>query len=211
MKELPVVSIVCEGESDRIVLEAVLYQLFPDGRCEIREPREPGRRGGRVSGWTQVQRWCERHGPVLESYLPCSGIDVLIVHVDADARSHLQVGTTEELCATVKRWLRLDAERLRKLPQIIIVIPKESTEAWLVAAAGSPTPQIEKIANPRERLISLHELPDRDVPWSVRKQRYEHLSAQLAAQLTTLGPMLVELKRFIDKVKGVLPSQATAP
>lgn len=214
-----VIGLVCEGESDAIVLQAILDKTFGVDGYRLRPLRLGHGRQGPVGGKSAVQRWCERHGPEIGVSM-LRDCHLLIIHLDADARKALKVATTKELCGVIQGWLGLDRkrheDRRSMSPRLIIVIPKEATETWLLASLGSATPQIENAESPRARLVAAGELPPADAPWSVRRERYTQLSARLAAQLPELGKVLFELRHFLEKLsrfRAALPparAQTTA-
>ncbi|MGK4001057.1 hypothetical protein WMF31_00425 [Sorangium sp. So ce1036] len=211
-----VIGLVCEGESDAIVLQAVLDQVFGVEGYRLRPLRLGHGRHGPVGGKSAVQRWCERHGPEIGVSL-LRDCQLLIVHLDADARKALKIATTKELCEVIQGWLGLDRrrreDRRTMSPRLIIVIPKEATDTWLLATLGSANPQLESAEGPRARLVAAGELPPSDAPWSVRRERYAQLSARLAAQLPQLGEVLFELRHFLEKLSRFRagPSPARAP
>jgi hypothetical protein len=77
---------VVEGETDYLLLEAIILELFPTARLFPIQPTEAGK-----GGWRDVQKWCQetwqRPGASLAQII--SGqtgpkLDLLIIHVDAD-------------------------------------------------------------------------------------------------------------------------------
>ncbi|XYH96933.1 hypothetical protein ACMHYB_55705 [Sorangium sp. So ce1128] len=197
-----VIALACEGESDTIVFQALLDEVFGIDGYRLRPLNLAKGRHGPVGGKSAVQRWCERHGPELGSML--HGCQLLIIHLDADARRELKVTTTKELCDTVQGWLGLDKKRSEDRrsmePKLIIVIPKEATDTWLLASLGSANPQIEQEDKPRKRLVDAGKLLPIDRPWSLRREQYRELSARFAAQLPQLSAVLSELGHFLDKL-----------
>ena len=94
---------VVEGETDYLLLEAIILELFPTARLLPIQPTEPGK-----GGWRDVQKWCQetwqRPGASLAQII--SGqtgpkLDLLIIHVDADiarqSNSDLQKNVTSPI------------------------------------------------------------------------------------------------------------------
>lgn len=206
MSDRPTINLVVEGKTDVIVFQRVLDEVFSDG-YEPKVLRPLQREEGALSGWTEVRQWCKDHRKALLWLLGPTQNQILIVHVDADARKKLKVNTTAALCETIKGWLGAGLSS----PRLVIVIPKEATEAWLLATVGSATPQIEEERDPRARLIALGQLPGHAAPWSVKEQCYERLSGLLVADLQRYRTLLVELHRFLGKLERIARSQVIAP
>ena len=147
---------VVEGETDYLLLEAIILELFPTARLLPIQPTEPGK-----GGWRDVQKWCQetwqRPGASLDQII--SGqtgpkLDLLIIHVDADiarqSDSDLQknvtspitdvlqpcppsVETVDKLKQVVARWLNF--ANLNELPkEVVLAIPSQDSENWLFAA-----------------------------------------------------------------------------
>ena len=50
---------VVEGETDYLLLEAIILELFPTARLFPIQPTEPGK-----GGWRDVQKWCQETWPI---------------------------------------------------------------------------------------------------------------------------------------------------
>jgi hypothetical protein len=136
------VHVVCEGETDFIVIEAAMTALFPGANIVLTliHPdtseafRTLGDHGG---GWNGVRNWCQR-------ILPLFGISskpkALILHVDADVADDPEVhcaqvcpppsATTTALRAFVaKEWCA------GSVPEpLVFCTPSKNIEAWVLQA-----------------------------------------------------------------------------
>jgi hypothetical protein len=136
------VFIVCEGSTDfpvlRLVVRAVLPE--PDLIVEFVQPDLDALKakavGAIAPGWTGVRTYLQSAA----STLLARQVDVLIVHVDADvprvapqiARKLRDASSDEPdlapLCDHVKSWFAGGVPE-----SAIVVIPRDATEAWLLA------------------------------------------------------------------------------
>lgn len=154
------IGLVVEGPTDYLMLEAVINRLL-SGRSATFTYMQPeysfafepiGTEGG---GWPGVYRWCRSTAELngqegLGDNILFLNHDVLIVQVDADvarnsyADGHIiddmqdlpcvspcppVVDTVEALKRVVLRWL--DATACP--PQVVICIPSQSLEAWILS------------------------------------------------------------------------------
>lgn len=142
------VRLVCEGPTDFEVFQAVLdahlggeeYQLSmvqPDGSLY---GGDAGPHGG---GWKGVRGWCQaaaEAGGVEAVGALGEGIDLLVIHVDADIAGDGEhnvaqpcpppAPTVRAVEGVVLSWLELDA-----LPdRVLIWVPCMATESWVLRA-----------------------------------------------------------------------------
>ncbi|AUX40568.1 uncharacterized protein SOCE26_019690 [Sorangium cellulosum] len=201
-----IIGIVCEGSSDFPVLEAVVEAALGDGH-EVRYLRPETDALFRPGGWTAVKAWCEEHASWLSDFMTVGNIDLLIIHVDADVRRHVPElkkkkgePTTQDLCDTIKGWLKL--RQSAKGRRVLIVIPAQATEAWLVAAQGGATPDLEKEAKPVTRLVqrklvsTIGGKPDKS------PAVYRDLATPLRSHAAELRGVLRELDHFMGKLEA---------
>lgn len=191
------VGVVCEGQTDIPVLEAVLRRMLPDGWVLTTLQPECDALGNWAdAGWTKVREFCRCYGSYV-AYLP-DAPDVLIVQVDGDIAGQVSAANNDELCATIKSWLGSGASH----PGLVIVIPTQASETWLLAANRPATPAIESVKKPAEQLVKAG-LVDHDEHGGPVKdqQRYRELATPLADRLTALRPILKELDRFCSKLE----------
>lgn len=191
------IGFVCEGPTDTPVLEAVIEAILgPDFDRRYIQPEVSNLRGWSSGGDSRVEQWCKRYGHALEYML--FDIDLLIVQLDGDRCATLRAADTTELCATIKGWLAGGAEE----PKLIIVIPAQASEAWLVAANLSANPALEQQRHP-EDLLAKKGLLERGADGRPIKDRarYEELAIQLRDRLAEVRPVLPELQRFARKLE----------
>lgn len=187
----------CEGQTDIPVLEAVLEGLLPAGWVlSTLQPDRDALGSWGAAGWTKVRDFCRSYGSYV-AYLP-DAPDILIVQVDGDIVGQVSANDNVGLCAEIKSWLGRGANH----PGLVIVIPTQATETWLLAANRPVNPAIESMRKPAEQLVKAgliehdeHGDPIKD------QQRYRELAIPLTARLTALRPILTELDRFCSKLE----------
>jgi hypothetical protein len=191
------IGFVCEGPTDTPILEAVVEAIL--GRTF--EPRyiRPDRDNlgpNAPGGAGQVEKWCKQSGHAL-SYL-LFDIDILSVQLDGDRCGPLGASDSTQLCATIKRWLAAGASD----PKLVIVIPMQASEAWLVAAHLPATPALEQRPHPEE-LLAARNLLRRGKDGQPLKDRdtYQRLAVQLRERLAEVRRVLPELDRFARKLE----------
>ena len=204
--ELPplTVGFVCEGPTDVMVFEPLIAHVT--GRTINPVYLQPTLdRVDAPGGDTRVEAWCKRSGFGLEWMLKPRGIDLLIVQLDADRCPKYGAADTTALCNTMKGWLGPGAQR----PELLIVLPSQATEAWLVAAHQPSTPDLEKVGHPEDALAKLG-LLDRRADGKPYKDptRYGPLTATLIENLADVKEVLCELRRFLKKLEPYAPSEA---
>lgn len=193
------IGFVCEGPTDTPILEAVVEAVFGP-RFEARYiqpdrdnlgPRAPGGAG-------QVEKWCRQSGHALPYLL--FDIDLLIVQLDGDRCGPLGVADAAGLCATIKRWLAAGAGD----PRLVITIPMQASEAWLVAANLPATPALEQRPHPEELLTGKQLLPRGKDGRSIKDRAiYQRLALQLRDRLAEVRRTLPELDRFAGKLEAI--------
>ncbi|MFO7561964.1 MAG: hypothetical protein R6X02_04930 [Enhygromyxa sp.] len=194
------IGLVCEGQTDIPVFEALLNKLLPDDWVLIPLQPERDALGNYGSaGWTKVRDLCQSYGSYV-THLP-NGPDILIVQVDGDVAGQVSAATLDELCAHIRSWLGSGATH----PGLVITIPAQATETWLLAGSRPASPALESVRKPAEQLIRAgliahdkHGNPIKD------QQRYRELAAPLADRLASLRPVLRELDRFCSKVEALV-------
>jgi len=192
-----VVGFIYEGVTDIPVLQAVVDAVLgPDYEARFIQPERDALGG--LTGWTEVKKWCERSGDALSDLLTWTSIDLLILQIDADVRTEVRARTTADLCATVKGWLGHGARD----PRLVIVIPAQAIEAWLLAAHVAPSPQLEQQAHPARQLVRHHLLSGAADGRPIKdRARYEALSVKLTERVAELRDVLPELDRFVSKLE----------
>lgn len=145
---MPAFRIVCEGDTDFVVLDAALSAVYGEHTATMIQP-EKSLFAGRAytemgSGWRGVKKWCEQardeFGGLKQrlGVMLVGGADALIIHVDADIADHLDCrhpcppasDTADAVRSHVLRW---GGEK--ELPDgVVLCVPAQSTETWVIAA-----------------------------------------------------------------------------
>ncbi len=201
------VGIVCEGSTDFAVLRVVCGELLGtkdffvtllQPRFDLLSVRAAGTPG---AGWQGVRRFLQQTALTLAA----SGQDLFVVHLDADIRhlpevgKHLTAGAGEDLtplCDHVKGWM------LGGVPEsVVIVLPREATEAWLCAAATNRA-DVESIPRPADDLREAGVLGERGGTAEKLSTEYAMLAARLAPLLRDQRRLakVPELARFGGKL-----------
>ena len=142
-----------------------------------------------------VETWCKRVGRNLPWSAPT--IEVLIVQLDADRSSKHGTSSTKELCDRVKTWLDTGAAD----PRLIIAIPAQAIEAWLLPLIEPVSPSSEGIPHPAQRLASKGRLePDGHGKPRKDLSQYRAMAEELAGRLDGARANLPELDRFMRKL-----------
>jgi hypothetical protein len=207
MSEALRVALVCEGPTDRIVINAAVSSLL--GRRDFQlsqlQPEESLAFGPTGTGWSGVYRWCRqaanqgrgslRNNPLFDSF------DLLVLHLDADVADQTYgsanitvpvedlpcqrpcpppADTTNLLRQVVLGWLSEDSIP----PKTVLCIPSKSTEAWILAAL-----------HPADLIVRSGTLECRDAPANL-------LSAKPAkSRLVRAGKKIVE--RYQDRAVDI--------
>jgi hypothetical protein len=149
------IRLVCEGNTDHAVLEAVVHAHLNSPNFEIKriQPDQSlygGDAGPHGGGWKGVRGWCQsvREAGGLQAVGALrEDIDLLIIHVDADilldaehdARNPCPPPDGNILAAEaiVMQWLGITS-----LPEkVLIWVPSMATEAWLLRAVFPGLPE----------------------------------------------------------------------
>lgn len=146
------VAVVCEGPSDKAILEAVLDHYLDDYvPLHVQPPTANvgGDAGPFGGGWKGVRAWC-RQEVGARGGLGAVGIpensDLLVVQVDADAAGDPDLDclrpcppasdTADEVRAKIRGWLRV-----KQAPtNVVLCVPSVASETWALAALfpGAP-------------------------------------------------------------------------
>ncbi len=151
----PLVGIIAEGPTDYLLLEAVIDALVPievDFRLLQPVMGVAGGFGANGAGWRGVRHFCQRDivettGSVarfLSAVRP--RLDLLVIHLDADVANTNEIDcacpcppasdTTASLRNVVlDQWLELAEPN----PAIVIAVPAQATETWIVTALDAET------------------------------------------------------------------------
>lgn len=204
------VGIICEGTTDYEVLTVVVHRaiapriptftlLQPDGDRLAGPPSGPV-----SSGWQAVRRFLQTS----EAGLRIGRFDLVVVHVDADVEALVagalarhdsdERGGLDALCRHVKGWIGGEVPA-----NVVIVLPRASIEAWMVAAHMNYK-DVEAKTDPVALLADGGLLPRRDGMVEKKRAAYRRLAETLPALMKDRRRVhaLPELHRFIDKVKS---------
>jgi hypothetical protein len=202
------VGIVCEGSTDFAVLRVVCGELLGtrDLSVTLLQPRFDalvGRAGGAPGpGWQGVRAFLRQ----TVGTLAAADQDVIVVHVDADLRHLPEIGKHlgesadgEELgplCDHVKSWMPGGVPE-----SVVIVLPREATEAWLCAVATHRA-DVESIRKPADELRGAGVVGDRGGAAEKLAAAYAGLAAGLAPLLRDRRRLarVRELERFVGKI-----------
>jgi len=143
---------IVEGPTDRLLLEAIIAKLYSGDHVYLPlQPLDIGASFDRSgTGWKGVRSYC--FGTDISKLITDYQIDLLIIHLDADAASEsdLQRGmihpvenvsqpcppilpTAENLEDVIAKWLNL-ASADNFPSEVILAIPSQDTENWVFAA-----------------------------------------------------------------------------
>lgn len=156
------IKLVCEGSTDEIVLQAVLFAYFqsPDFTVVRIQPEISefqGEASVHGAGWKGVRSWCQMVQAaggleVVRALEP--EVDLFIIHVDAEIVFEAEHNSAQPCPppeqnvitaeAIVKNWLGL-----HELPEkVIIWVPSMMTEAWILRAIFPALPQSTSCLDP---------------------------------------------------------------
>lgn len=199
------VGIVCEGITDFVVLKAIAetvlagrqptFTLLQPDHDRVRRPGDP-----RVAGGWQAVRAFLKAG---NAELSLARIDIVIVQVDASIR-HLDAvarqladDELETLCDHVKAWMGAVPD------SVIITLPREEIETWLVAASTRRT-NVEAIEDPAEALVEHGLLASHGERPAKQSRVYEDLVKPLRSRLSDrkLLRLVPELERLCSKLRS---------
>jgi hypothetical protein len=143
------VAIVCEGDADRAILEAILDRYLDDYEpVSIQPPLGAfgGDAGPLGGGWKGVRRWCQQEAPVGGGPLRVllQNHDLVVVQVDADVARERDSGIalpegarcpppsvfSDPVHSAVLAWLAITS-----VPTgAVLCVPAMATETWALVA-----------------------------------------------------------------------------
>jgi hypothetical protein len=219
MSKRRVAALVCEGQTDVPILEAMVRVLWPDvDEVLVLQPEldELGKsKPGSPAGWSAVKAWCEQNAASLDEVIdPLVGdpIDMLLVVIDVDiaiqagiADPPQEVGAyeTRRLCDTIKTWLT--TRQRRRLPaELVIAIPTMAIEAWIVAALFPREKAPESIADPAQLLVDKKKLylsPSDGKPWKYLPRYRDEFAKAVSRKLSAVRKACPEAERTCGKIE----------
>jgi hypothetical protein len=219
-----IAGVVTEGSRDFPIFEAVIKQLCPTVQ-DVKLIHPPGdelsaRRwgDGGTTGWTGVRRWCRRWGPRLTRFMNYGEpLDLLVIAVDATIAHNEAINlerpcppasdTTDALRDLVVQWMGCQPP-----PNVIIVVPSKTPDAWVCAALMGGDNLLECEPEPLEKLVSVQDLyppfgfrlkrrPDGRAKKPTSKQYRIHLAPRVAAHFDQVRGICGEAERFAREVQ----------
>ena len=166
MSDVLKVGLVCEGPTDRIVINAATASLLGDRDFLLvqLQPEDSLAFGATGTGWAGVYRWCrqaaDQGGGSLRGNALFEFYDVLILHIDVDVTSRTYESgnivtsrsdlpcpprpcppfsdSADLLRGVVLGWIGEGAIP----PRAVFCTPSKSTEAWVLAALFPTDPVV---------------------------------------------------------------------
>lgn len=202
------VAFICEGHTDTPVLEAVVEAVLGDDfePLYLQPERDMLTDAERWSdgGDDRVRAFCEQRHGSLAFAVPTA--DIVVVHLDADRCAKYSASDTSALCKVIKGWLGSSATDER----LVIAIPAQATEAWLVAVVENANPSLENLPHPAERLAGHRQLSRNKAGQPIKDRLlYANLAETLRDRLPTVREVLPELDRFAGKLEAQRERLAT--
>jgi hypothetical protein len=169
VSEAPAIGIVCEGDTDDIVLEALLHVVAGEHRVRLLQPERTKFAGGGYgrlgAGWKGVRAWCRAQGRLSEAMTsaPLGRFAAVIVHLDADVAGESEVAceqpcppASDTVDALRDLVLREWCEEEWLPPRVVFCVPSKSMDAWVFVALCPgdrlATPDIECRSEPETLL-----------------------------------------------------------
>lgn len=198
------IGIICEGSTDSAVLRAIVREVCapPDLVFSALQPRSDAIGQVGLGGWQAVRKFLQQASATILA----AQLDMIIVHVDADIREldevakHLDAEAGDEaldpLCRHVKSWMTAGVPE-----SVIIVLPRESTEAWLLAA-NTRRKHVETIGNPAQELAGAGIIAHPTGKGAKDPAEFVRLLAPLLPKLKKPSELagVPELQRFVSKI-----------
>ena len=188
-----VIGIVSEGPTDQMAIRTVIDRLTGEKNIYRYIQPEQDARGEFGNGWKGVYRWCENNAELIPALF--SQIMPRSDHVDSPEsyRAHLT--------SVIRQLVRSDDEN----EQLIITIPCDSTDAWIVAAFDDlkDSNDAEMIIDPWSNIISLKkEYHGIRVPGHKKSASvYRRFMPQLSDNWDTVAEKCKSARVFTDSIQ----------
>lgn len=212
-------ALICEGKTDKIILEAALAAFMPhDFTVAMVQPEESlafGHAGKFGGGWKGVVAKCrelrERGGVIAAGVL--DNADVLLLHLDGEVAEEDEVACAcpcppaSDTADALRGWIRGALGPSAGDPRIVTVVPMKETEAWLLPALRPAAPQNGPGLECRDKPSQLFAAGKPKLIASGQKKpaRYLDQRASMTAGWDAVRNSLGEAQRFEHEV-----SQAVA-
>ena len=203
------VRIVCEGSTDWTVLEVVVRAALGDAQTTVAivQPDFDALRSKTpdvlATGWTGVRAYLRGGG----AQVAAEHCDTFVVQVDADIRTRPQIAEAvggqpdpaglDSLCDHVKGWFAGGVPA-----SVVIVLPREATEAWLLAV-HTRIVDVESIFDPARELVARGLIGGEQHVPAKGEIAYRKLAAPLARVVGDRKALarVPELERFVGKLR----------
>ena len=165
MKKMTI-GIVAEGPSDFILLEQLINMLLEGEHYYVRLHPET-QFGVRERGWQGVRAWCQMMAREFENLAiflngATPKLELLVIHLDADVASAINCeypcppaqDSCDAIAQSLMNWLGSPAMQ----EPLVLCIPAQNTEAWVLAADNPQTPSAYH--NPPEKYLECVLNPD---------------------------------------------------
>lgn len=138
------IGMICEGPTDRVILEAILDRYADDYEAIPIQPPVSAVGGGDAGpfggGWKGIRTWCQQETTGGNLNILTENFDLIIIQIDADVLHDTEVNEilpcpppesrANAMRRLIYRWLGLDM-----LPEkIICCVPTMTSETWSLVA-----------------------------------------------------------------------------
>jgi len=221
MSDILRIGVICEGPTDRIVIEASLQKMVNKEfvlttlQPEISElGNHFGIYGG---GWKGVRSYCSNMSKSgsFSSNPALRFLNLIIVHIDADIAGDDEIqcekecpppfNTVKELRKVLLSWMKED----QKPENVVFCIPSKNTEAWVYTALfpdDSFVTNIECRQEPEALLIGKADKLVRKKGKKYHKETsaYQSIAYKLTQQWLTITEKCIEAQRFSNDLVSKL-------
>lgn len=215
------IAVVCEGPTDKIAIENWIaaelgHENFSSTLLQPSTSAIAGDFGPHGEGWYGVLRWCEQatsEGLPFSQTLAFLNFDLIILHLDADVAREDYFAPLNLKCPCPDAADTCDNLRSLllayiggELPsKVVLWVPSDSTEAWIIAALAPEVAQLnhpwECFQKPEHLLTKVH-IGKKGVGKSVRS--YQRVERQIQQGWETVKNYCPEAKRFSAELRQAL-------
>ncbi len=199
------IGIICEGSTDDAVLRAILRETCAPADLVFSSLQPQVDAIGHVAlgGWQAVRKFLQQSSATIVA----AQLDMIIVQVDADIRGLPEIvkqldaeggdEALDPLCRHLKSWMTAGVPE-----SVIIVLPRESTESWLIAAS-TKRKNVEMIETPARALAAAGLIARPKGKGAKAPADFGKLVAPLLPRLKKPSELAAvpELQRFVGKVR----------
>ncbi len=227
----PSIKVVCEGDTDTTIIQAVLSSVIESDPIVTQiQPEKVSFAGSDYgelgSGWKGVRNWCQQQAEIFGCLTECVNADplradaALIIHVDADVAGEREINcerpcppasdTVNELRKAILKWCSENGDLVPD--RVVLCIPSKSTEAWVLAAlhprCGFVNATLECRENPAALLVGKSEKLVRKKSNSYKKDNdaYKDIAKYVSASWQDVCNKCSQAIRFTNELINVLVS-----